>query len=97
MVVEIPDNNTYARTFIFGTRVLLTTYDWRGGYRIQVYDFSRWGCRALVRVGDGERERLVMPSPKIWHLKEPNDGLEIMQALGDSLVMCTVGNIPESS
>jgi len=94
MVVEIPRYGvSYIRTFVHGTRVLLITHDWRGGCRFQAYDFSRWGCKALVSVGDGERERMVMPNPeKVWFPRIPNHELENLRALGDSLVMCTVGN-----
>ena len=97
MVVEIPHNvisYPYLRTFVLGTRILLVTGDWRGGgYRFQAYDFSRWACRALVRTGDGEKERMVMPNPeKIWVPRTPDIALENMRTLGDSLVMCAVGN-----
>ena len=93
MVAELPNDGTaYARTFVLGTRVLLMTCDRRGYYHVHVYDFSRWGCRALVRVGDGEKERRVMPDlEKVWSQWDPNIGLEKTRALGDSLVTCTVG------
>ena len=93
MVVEIPRGISYFQTFVHGTRVLLITHDWPGGYRFQAYDFSRRGCKALVRVGDGEREMMVMPNPeKAWFPRMPNDGIESMRALGNSLVTLTVGN-----
>jgi len=94
MVVEFWNNGTsYVRTFVFGTRVLLMTCDLWRGYDFQVYDFSRSGCRALIRVGDGEKERRVMPNlEKAWSPIGPNIGLEKMRTLGDSLVMCTVGD-----
>jgi len=93
MVVEIPHHISYFQTFVHGTRVLLITYEWQSGYRFRAYDFSRWGCKALVRVGDGEKERMVMPNPgKVWSPKTPDTEPEDMRTLGDSLVMCTVGN-----
>jgi len=93
MVVEFPNNDTsYVRTFVLGTRVLLMTCDSRGYCHVQVHDFSRCGCKALVHVGDGGEERRVMPNlEKVRSLRGPNIGLERMRTLGDSLVMCTVG------
>ena len=94
IVAEIPHRGiSYIRTFVHGTRVLLITYGWQERYRFQAYDFSRWGCKALVRVGDMERERMVMPNPgKVWLPRTPNNWLEDMRTLGNSLVVCTVGN-----
>ena len=94
MVVEFPNNGTaYIQTFVFGTRVLLMTSDRRGRYAVQVHDFSRGGSRALICVGDGTRERKVMPHlKKVWSPREPVAGLETMRTLGDSLVMCNVGD-----
>lgn len=94
IVAENPHHNvSYIRISVHGTRVLFVTHDWRGGYRFQAYDFSRWGCRALVRVGDGEMERMVMPNPeKVWFPTMPNNRLENMRTLGNSLVVCTVSN-----
>ena len=95
MVVEIPHDVSYNRTFVHGTRVLLVTHHWQEGYRFHAYDFSRRGCRTLVRVGDGEMERMVIPNPeKVWLPITPDIGLGPgnMWALGDSLVTCTVGN-----
>ena len=100
MVVEVPHYGiSYVRTFVLGSHVLLVTYNWRdngGRYRVQAYDFSRWGCRTLVRVGDGEKERMVMPNPeKIWFPRENSNGLENMRALGDCLVSCAVSDSQE--
>ena len=93
MVVEIPRYIFHVRTFVHGTRVLLMTYSSMERYCVRAYDFSRWGCRALVRVGSGEKERMVMPNPeKVWFLSELGNGLQDMRALGDSLVISSVGN-----
>lgn len=90
VMVVVPIHH-YVQTFVLGTRVLLMSCDQRGGDHVKAYDFSRWGCRALVRVGEGEKERMVLPNPKkTWSPKEPSSGLEKMQTLGDSLVMCRV-------
>ena len=92
MIVEFSDGTSYVRTFVLGTRVLLVTYDRRGNYLVHGYDFSRWGCKTLVRVGNGGKERRVMPNlEQVWSPREPNVELETIRTLGDSLVMCTVG------
>ena len=95
MVVEFPNNGTsYVWTFVLGTRVLLMTCDRRGNYVVQGYDFSQRGCTALVRVGDGVKERKVMPDlGRVWSPREPNHEPESMRTLGDSLVMSTVGGL----
>jgi len=92
MAVEFPNiGASYVQTFVLGTHVLLITCR-RGNYIVRGYDFSWWGCKALVRVGDGRKERRVMPNlEKVWSRREPNVGLETMLTLGDSLVMCMVG------
>ena len=96
MVVKAPHHVSYFRIFIIGSRVLLMTRNWqdnRKRYRVQAYDFSRWGCRALVRVGSGEKERMVMPNPKkTWFPQEYSDGAKNMRALGDSIVSCVVSD-----
>jgi hypothetical protein len=100
MVVEIPPYDVfYIRTFVLGSRVLLVTDDWRenpGGYSIRAYDFSRWGCRALVRAGNGEDERRVMPDPKEMPFpREHSNGIKNLRSLGDSLVSCVVSDFQE--
>jgi len=89
MVVEIPRDFSHVRTFICGTRVLfaLRTHRGQGNYCVQAYDFSRWGCRALVRVGN-EEEGMIMPNPKkVWFPRAPDEELWSMKSLGDSLVV----------
>jgi hypothetical protein len=83
MVVEIHGGISYMQTFVLGFRVLLMTHHWRAGYRVQAYNFSRRGCRAMVRVGDGEKERVVMPNP------------DRLGTLGNSLVSCVVSDSRE--
>ena len=93
MVVEISRYISHVRTFVHGTRVLLMTYSPMERYCVRAYDFSRWGCRGLVRVGNGEKEKMVMPRPeKVWFLSELGNGLQNMRALGDSIVTCAVGD-----
>ena len=94
MVVEVPWGFSHHRTFVLGSRVLLATRDWqdRDGVPVQAYDFSRWGCRALVRLGEGEKERTVMPNPEKFWLQRQYWGEMDMLALGDSLVDCTVSD-----
>ena len=65
--VDIPHDISYTWTFVLGSRVLLMTHDWRanrGRYRVQAHNFSRWRCRALVRVGDGGRKECSGPIPR---------------------------------
>jgi len=82
------------RPLVFGTRVLFMTGSWEQDKTFKVYDFSRWGCRALVRVEDGGVEKRVMPSTEnIWSPKPPTNRLDDIQALGDSVVMFKVGEI----
>jgi len=96
MVVKAPRNISYIRTFIVGSRVLLmarSLRDHRAHSRIHAYDFSRWGCRALVRVGSGKNERRLMPTPKkILFPQESNDKVSNMRSSGDSIVSCEVSN-----
>ena len=96
MVVKVPRGVSYIWNFIIGSRVLLMTRirrNSREGYRFQVYDFSRWGCRALVRVGRGEKEITLMPNPKkVWFPREYLDGVRSMRVLGDSIVSCGVSD-----
>jgi hypothetical protein len=103
MVIEIPPFDvSYVHTFVLGSRVLLMlkSNDLRGhtgGYSIWAYDFSRWGCRALVRAGKGENERKVMPAPKkFWSPREHDYVIATMRALGDSLVGCNVSDSQET-
>lgn len=92
MVVDIPRHVSHVRTFVHGTRVLLMTYSGTERYSVQAYDFSRWGCRALVRVGYGEMERMVMPNPeKVLFPRVLSHGGDNIRALGDGLVICAVG------
>jgi len=100
MVVKALPGASHIRASVIGTRVLLITRNWEdnGGssrvqaYRIQAYDFSRWGCRALVRV-IGHGERVLMPTPKkIWFPREHTDGVRNMRVLGDSIVSCGVSD-----
>jgi len=56
-------------------------------------DFSRWGCRALVRVGVEGEEKMIMPNPeKVWPQGISNHERQNMRTLGDSFVTCTVGD-----
>jgi len=67
--------------------------DDRESYRVQAYNFSRWGYRTLVRVGSGEKEMTLMPNPeKIWFLNEYRDGIGNTRTSGDSNVSCGVGD-----
>lgn len=97
MVIQFSYGISYSRIFVVGSHVMLMTRNWQNNtegedYRIQVYDFSRWGCMALVRVGDGEKGRMLMPDPEeIWHLRDySGGGTENLRALGGSLVSCGV-------
>jgi len=94
MIVDIPRDIFYVQTFVCGTRVLLMFIPdhGRGDCRIQAYDFSLWGCRALVRVGNGKEERRVMPNPeKVWCPSATDAELKRMKNLGDSLVVTVSG------
>jgi hypothetical protein len=101
LVVEIPLYNiSPVQTFVLGSRVLLMTDNWQDhieGYSIRAYDFSLRGCRALVRVGDGENKRMIMPDPKkTWFPPGRDIEIENMRALGDSLVSCRVSDSQET-
>ena len=94
-VVELPGNGIPdIQTFVLGTRVLFLRRNQQGGYLVHVHDFSLWGCRALICVGGGlRRKRKVLPKPeKIWSPTEFGEELLKMQALGDTLVVCSVGD-----
>ena len=101
MTVKLPPYDVfYVRTFVLGSRVLLMTDDRRdntGSYLIRVYDFSRWGCRALVRTGDGEYERRVMPDPKkMLFPRRHSNRVKNLRSLGDSLVGFAVSDFQEN-
>jgi hypothetical protein len=101
MVVETPPRGLfYVQPLVLGSRVLFTLYnleDSTGGSWAHVYDFSRWGCRALVRAGDGEDESRVVPNPKaILFPREHDFGRVTLRALGNSLVSCAVSDSLES-
>ena len=92
MVVKAPRGESYAQTFVIGSRVLLIA---QGSvcYRVHAYDFSRWGCRALIRAGNGEEERTLMLNPKkTWFPRRSSDGALNMRGLGDSVVSCVVSD-----
>ena len=92
MVVEISRGISCTRTFVRSTRALLMTYDWRESYRVQVYDFSRWVCRALVGVGNEKKGRMVIPNPgEVWLSSVPDDESRNIQTSVDGLVVCAVG------
>jgi hypothetical protein len=101
MVVEAPPRGfSYVQPLVLGSRVLFTIYNWgdgRGGSWALVHDFSRWGCRALVRAGDGENESRFVPNPKtIQFPREHVLGRVTLRALGNSLVSCAVSDSQES-
>lgn len=93
MVVELPLHGRYFQTFVLGPHVLFMIHDWRDDaeedYRVLAYDFSRWGCRALVE--ERKRRRILMPNPgETWSLRKYRDTIESVRALGDGLVSCGV-------
>ena len=100
MMIKLPHRIFCRRVLVFGSRVLLVTRKWndedREGHSVQVYNFSLWGCRALVRVGSGEKEKMFVLMPeKIWLTDEYRSGVGNMRALGDSIVGCRVSDLLE--
>ena len=100
MIINLPLGNFSSRIFVFGPRVLLATRKWndvhREGHSVQVYNFSRWGCRALVQAGSGEKGEILMLNPeKTWFTDEYRDRIGYARALGDSIVSCGVSDLLE--
>ena len=99
MVVELPHYAHHYQTFVLGSRVLLMTHPRRINSHeedipVLVYDFSRWGCRALV--GDGKLERMQMPNPEEpWTPQGYNGQTVTARAVGDSIVSCGVSDLLE--
>ena len=77
MVVETPPCGlSYVQPLVLGSRVLFTLYnreDSTGGSWTHVYDFSRWGCRAPVRAGDGENGSRFVPNSKMIQFPGEHD------------------------
>lgn len=96
MVVVAPCDSSDVRAFVIGSHVLLMTRGWRNSrdrYHVHAYDFSRWGCRALVRVGSGEKERRLMPNPEeSMFPQEYSNTVKNIRVLGDRIVSCGVSD-----
>ena len=100
MIITLPRGIFSGRIFVFGPRVLLATRKWIDedgeGYSVQVYNCSRWGCRALVQVGSGRKEKTLVLNPeKVWFTDEYRSKVGYARALGDSIVWCGVSDSVE--